>query len=898
MQPSDVSGSALRSWDAVGRRVRTTYDALRRPTHLHVKRDSGPEQLLVRTIYGEGQATPEAQNLRGRAAYVFDQAGAFKSEAFDFEGNLVASSRRLATSYVDVPDWSPLEDSDARDDELERVSSMLEAESFSKRFAYDALGRVTSATLPDDSEVRPRYNDAGFLEALDVLGRGADAVKSFVSTIEYDANGRRTRIVYGNGTSTSYDYDPLTFRLTRLETRRDRDGAVLQDLRYTYDCAGNVVATVDRAQQTVFFAGAVVSASSEYEYDALYRLVRASGREHRGAGGPTGPEDVALHELPHPNDVQALRRYEERFTYDGVGNLLELAHDARAGSWSRRYAYVAGTNRLHATTAPGDAREGPGSARYAHDESGHMIALPGIASAAYSHAGQMLRADLGGGGIAHYAYDAAGLRVRKVAVRSGLVEEHIYLGGFELHRKRDASGLLFERQTVHVMDDARRIAMVETKTADAKAPGSAGVPRVRYQYDDQLGSALLECDDEGRAISYEELHPFGTTAYRSARSGLDVSEKRYRYTGKERDEETGLYYHGARYYAPWLGRWTSADPAGTADGPNLYAYVQGRVMNAVDPDGRQSIFTTGVVQSPAGRPRTAADPPPLPDALENAAKLHGQTLGRIQTLEREIEELYDSRERGAATRFWSLDHFFAASGFPEPILERGQQLNDLVEAGVAEEGASHWESSVLLRAIEGGLITNQAEHDRFLQIAESERKSVILRWAAWRAFEMVLALTPVKGGGAGGMLFARAPPTAQAALAALNKAAQASGVSGRWVNVVESMSARAITFQEIVIGHGARAGSSFLRNGVKFDGHIGKLLLDAKGPGYANFVGKDGRFYSWFKGARALEEQARRQLTAAKGMPIEWVFAEEKAMKATAALLDSKKITGITLRLR
>ena len=233
-QLSDVSGSALRSWDAVGRRVRTTYDALRRPTHLHVKRDSGPEQLLVRTIYGEGQATPEAQNLRGRAAYVFDQAGAFKSEAFDFEGNLVASSRRLATSYVDVPDWSPLEDSDARDDELERVSSMLEAESFSKRFAYDALGRVTSATLPDDSEVRPRYNDAGFLEALDVLGRGADAVKSFVSTIEYDANGRRTRIVYGNGTSTSYDYDPLTFRLTRLETRRDRDGAVLQDLRYTY----------------------------------------------------------------------------------------------------------------------------------------------------------------------------------------------------------------------------------------------------------------------------------------------------------------------------------------------------------------------------------------------------------------------------------------------------------------------------------------------------------------------------------------------------------------------------------------------------------------------------------------------------------------------------------------
>lgn len=901
-QLNDVAGAALRSWDAVGHRVRTTYDALRRPTHLHVKKGAGPERLLVRTIYGEGRSDPEARNLRGRAAYVFDQAGAFENEAFDFRGNLVASARRLAVSYAEVPDWSALEDGDACGDVLERAAAMLEADRFAKRFAYDALGRVTSATLPDASEVLPRYNEAGFLEALDVRVRGADAATTFVSNIDYDAKGRRTRIVYGNGTSTSYGYDPLTFRLTHLETTRARDGAVLQDLRYTYDCAGNVVATADRAQQTVFFAGEVVSASSEYEYDALYRLIRATGREHRGAGGPPGPEDVALHELPHPNDVQALRRYEERFTYDGVGNLLDLVHDAGAGSWTRRYAYVAGTNRLRATSAPGDAREGPCSARYEHDESGNMTALPGIAAAAYSHAGQMVRADLGGGGTAHYVYDAAGLRVRKVAVRSGLVEEHVYLGGFEIHRKRDASGLLFERQTLHVMDDARRIAMVETKTADAKVPSSTGAPRVRYQYDDHLGSAILECDDEGRAISYEELHPFGTSAYRSARSGLDVSEKRYRYTGKERDEETGLYYHGARYYAPWVGRWTSADPAGMADGPNLYAYVQGRVLNAVDPDGRQSIFTVGVVQSPAGRPRTAADPPPEPpppDALEQAAKLHGQTVGRIQTLEREIVELNESYQKRAPIRFWSLEHFFAASGFPDPILERGQQLGELVEAGVAEEGTQHWESSVLLRAIESGIITNQAEHDRFLQIAESERKSVVLRWAAWRAFEMVLALTPVKGGGAGGMLFARAPQSTSAALGALNKAAQASGVTGRWVNVVESMSARAIKFQELVTG-GVRAGTSFLRNGVKFDAidTARKVLVDAKGPGYATFVGKDGKFFKWFEGAQALVEQANRQKAAAKGMPIEWVFAEEKAMKATERLLANEKITGITLRLR
>src|SRR5687768_9200842 len=58
----------------------------------------------------------------------------------------------------------------------------------------------------------------------------------------------------------------------------------------------------------------------------------------------------------------------------------------------------------------------------------------------------------------------------------------------------------------------------------------------------------------------EEYHPYGTTAWWTD-VGSTVSQKRYRYTGKEKDEESGLYYHGARYYAPWLARWTSADPS-------------------------------------------------------------------------------------------------------------------------------------------------------------------------------------------------------------------------------------------------------------------------------------------------------------------------------------------------
>ena len=162
--------------------------------------------------------------------------------------------------------------------------------------------------------------------------------------------------------------------------------------------------------------------------------------------------------------------------------------------------------------------------------------------------------------------------------------------------------LVLERQMLHVMDDKRRVALVETKTVDSAAPLATPVPQVRYQLESHLGSAAMELDEAGLVISYEEYHPYGTTSYHAVRSGVEVSAKRYRYTGKERDKETGLYYHGARYYAPWLGRWTSADPAGMVDGPNLYEYVRGNPVRLIDPGGMggedpfRSDAPSGVVQ--------------------------------------------------------------------------------------------------------------------------------------------------------------------------------------------------------------------------------------------------------------------------------------------------------------
>jgi RHS repeat-associated protein len=129
---------------------------------------------------------------------------------------------------------------------------------------------------------------------------------------------------------------------------------------------------------------------------------------------------------------------------------------------------------------------------------------------------------------------------------------------------------------------------VDTLTVDNSATVASPIPLIRYQYRDHLGSAAMETNETGQVISYEEYHPFGTSAYRTAKSGTDLSLKRYRFTNKERDDETGLYYFGVRYYAAWLGRWTSSDPGGFVDGLNLYVYVRNNPVNGGDELGYET----------------------------------------------------------------------------------------------------------------------------------------------------------------------------------------------------------------------------------------------------------------------------------------------------------------------
>jgi len=226
----------------------------------------------------------------------------------------------------------------------------------------------------------------------------------------------------------------------------------------------------------------------------------------------------------------------------------------------------------------------------------------------------------------YYTYDSGEMRTRKVSERlinGGAVtekESKIYLGNYEVKRIQNVTQAgettILKRQTLRVMDDTTCVAIFhywEEPNPDLNPPLTP--PRrgtkLRYQMDNHLGSVSLEVDDDAQIISYEEYFPYGGTAFIAGKSQKEVKLKEYRYSGKERDDATGLYYYGARYYAPWLSRWLKPDPAGTVDGLNLYGFVGGNPVTYIDSDGRmRQAFTR--VMSRLSRPSVTGGSPHRP----------------------------------------------------------------------------------------------------------------------------------------------------------------------------------------------------------------------------------------------------------------------------------------------
>jgi RHS repeat-associated protein len=537
------------------------------------------------------------------------------------------------------------------------LAARVDGETYSSRTRFDALNRPVQVIAPRSDGANGRhnviqsgYNEANLLQRVDVwldvalepaglIDAGVTPPSSIgVSNIDYDAKGQRLRVDYKNGATTRLAYDRETFRLIHRFTRRgvayaeDCGGEPppprfpapdtppasvpcgLQNIHYTHDAIGNITDIRDDAQPKIYFDGVAVAAHREYTYDAIYRLDSATGREHIGQVGQpeTSWDDGPRVRRVHPHDGSAMREYIESYEYDSVGNIGAIHHLALNGSWTRAFTYAESSlvepakknNRL-STTSVGRPNATDGSCR--HDPHGNIIRLPHLANHAdpaapnmhWDYKDRLRQVDKGGGGTVYYTYGADGTRVRKVWEKSpGLTEERIYLAGFEIFRRRNGSGALQrERQTLHLMDQAKRLALVETRTLGVEP----GVPQrlIRYQLGDHLDSASLELDDAAQIVSYEEHFPYGGTSHQAVRSQTETP-KRYRYTGKERDEESGFCYYGARYYAPWLGRWISPDPGGVGASANLYRYTDDDPIGHTDEVGFVKVDKKKEVESEIG----------------------------------------------------------------------------------------------------------------------------------------------------------------------------------------------------------------------------------------------------------------------------------------------------------
>ena len=366
-------------------------------------------------------------------------------------------------------------------------------------------------------ELRPDYNRAGGLEQVwldDTL---------YVERIAYDAKGQRALIAYGNGVMTRYAYDPHTFRLTRLRSERYTkpddltyrpSGEALQDFGYDYDLVGNILAIRDRTPGSGILnnpealdrrrsgAGAAAGRAATRSTAASTTTRSTACSRPPAASATARPTATPWDDQPRCTDLTKARAYTEQYRYDAMGNMLRLEHRNGPGGFTREFTVEPANNRLRRMQIGDDRYD------YAFDANGNMRSETTSRHFEWNHTDQMkaFRTQTEGAEPsvhAHYLYDAAGQRVKKlVRKQGGQVEVTHYIDGVFEHHRWGGQSQAGENNHVHVMDDMQRIALVRLGPAH---PDDRG-PAVQFHLGDHLGSSNVVVDRRRRADQPRGVH--------------------------------------------------------------------------------------------------------------------------------------------------------------------------------------------------------------------------------------------------------------------------------------------------------------------------------------------------------------------------------------------------------
>jgi insecticidal toxin complex protein TccC len=530
-----LAGQALQHWDARGSHWRTTYD----------------DYLRIIAIAENAVADYE----------VFTYATAAADAGHNLRGQLITLSD--ATGRVDFHDYGLLGAA------LKETRTFLDTQAYTSQRTHSPLGALLEQTDAGGHRQQSSFDVAGQLTHLALRLNGQPTWQAILQAALYNAGGQIIEQHAGNGVISRWSYDAANSLLHRQTSQKPGE-PLLQDFEYAYDPVGNTTRILDHAFSPSHFANQRIDGHREFSYDSLYRLVQASGYDD------ALPSDIPG--LPQPNDPADRRNYARTYAYDAGGNLIETVH-VRDGASQTLRMFIDPSSNKGVRWKTGDPQ--PDFAQL-FDRNGNLRALQPGQDVQWSATDDVETVTLvkrdGAVDDAEHYYYSQGARVHKrLETASGHFHDVRYLPGLEIRRKDNGEEL-------HVISLAAGSGNVRCLHWLTGKPTGIDADQLRYSLEDHLGSSLMELDQQARMISHEGFYPFGATAWMAARSTIEAGYKTVRYSGKEMDV-SGLYYYGARYYAPWLQRWISADPGGDVDGLNLYGFVGNNPIRYIDPSG-------------------------------------------------------------------------------------------------------------------------------------------------------------------------------------------------------------------------------------------------------------------------------------------------------------------------